>query len=98
MFATRRQWFVVSFLSLALAGCDPTQPIDPRIQSVSAASPQSNINAPSGLSAAPPSQIRIDLAWLDNSTNETGFEIRRSTTGPSGSFTLVETMADARIP
>ncbi len=32
---------------------------------------------PSGLSATSVSQTRIDLAWTDNSTNETGFKIFR---------------------
>jgi fibronectin type III domain protein len=93
MFATRHQWFAVSLLSLALASCDPTQPIAPRIQDVSASSPQSTVTAPSSLTAAAASQTRIDLTWQDNSTNETGFEIRRSTTGPDGSFPPVATTA-----
>lgn len=33
---------------------------------------------PSGLSATPVSRGRIDLAWTDNSGNETGFQIERS--------------------
>lgn len=32
-------------------------------------------NAPSGLAANPISSVRIDLTWIDNSTNETGFNI-----------------------
>jgi chitinase len=35
--------------------------------------------APSDLAAAPVSKSRIDLAWIDNSTDETGFKIERST-------------------
>jgi hypothetical protein len=35
--------------------------------------------APSGLTAAPASSSEIDLAWTDNSSNETGFEIDRAT-------------------
>ncbi|MEX2181628.1 MAG: hypothetical protein WD771_06260 [Gemmatimonadaceae bacterium] len=33
--------------------------------------------APSGLSATTVSAFRIDLAWTDGSTNETGFEVQR---------------------
>ena len=91
MFGLRRQWFAVSLLSIALTGCDPTQPTAPRIQDQSAASPQTTVNAPSNLSATAASQTRIELAWKDNSSNETGFEIRRSTTGPDGSFPVIAT-------
>jgi hypothetical protein len=37
--------------------------------------------APSGLSATAAPGPRIDLAWTDNSSNETGFTIERSTDG-----------------
>jgi len=38
-------------------------------------------NAPSGLTATAVSSTQINLSWTDNSTNETGFEIFRSTDG-----------------
>lgn len=37
--------------------------------------------APSTLLATPFSSTRVDLAWVDNSGNETGFQIERSTDG-----------------
>lgn len=37
--------------------------------------------APSGLTATPQSSTRINLAWQDNSTNETGFVLERSVSG-----------------
>src|SRR5262249_60797415 len=37
--------------------------------------------APSGLSAASISPSRIDLAWTDNSSYETGFRVERSADG-----------------
>ena len=43
--------------------------------------------APSGLSATAISRNRIDLAWTDNSSNETGFQIERSREG--GAFSLI---------
>ncbi len=90
MLLTRRQWFAVSLLSVALAGCDPTQLLAPPIQQSSAASPQATVNAPSNLRIVA-SQTRLDLAWQDNSSNETGFEVRRSTDGASGSFPVIAT-------
>jgi len=38
----------------------------------------SNPNAPTGLTATAVSHTQINLAWTDNSTNETGFRIERS--------------------
>jgi hypothetical protein len=46
--------------------------------------------APSGLTATARSTTVIDLAWVDNATNETGFEIQRSTNGTS--FTAIGTV------
>ena len=45
--------------------------------------------APSGLAATAVSRSRIDLAWQDNSANETGFQIERSRSG--GAFSLIAT-------
>jgi hypothetical protein len=39
--------------------------------------------APSNLSATAVSQTQINLSWADNSTNETGFRVERSTNGSS---------------
>jgi len=38
-------------------------------------------NAPTNLNAAPVSMTQINLSWADNSNNETGFAIERSTDG-----------------
>jgi hypothetical protein len=38
-------------------------------------------SAPSGLTATAVSQTRVDLAWNDNSSDETGFKIERSLAG-----------------
>lgn len=45
--------------------------------------------APSALTAKAVSDSRIDLAWTDNSSNEAGFKVERST---GGSFTQVATV------
>ena len=47
---------------------------------------------PSGLSATSISHGQIDLSWTDNSNNETGFEVHRSTTS-SGPYSLIHTTA-----
>jgi titin len=46
------------------------------------------VAAPSGLTAGAVSQTRIDLTWSDNSNNESGFELYRSTSGETGTFEL----------
>lgn len=50
--------------------------------------------APSNFVATPISSTRIDLSWTDNSSDETGFEIQRSTDGSTWSA-LTTTAADA---
>jgi acid phosphatase type 7 len=50
-----------------------------------------SLSAPSGLTAVAVAKTRINLAWTDNSTNETGFKIERSTNGTS--FTQIATVA-----
>lgn len=43
------------------------------------------------LTSTPVSYFQIDLGWADVSTNESGFELGRSTTGPSGTFAILTT-------
>ena len=45
--------------------------------------------APSGLTASAASSTRVNLAWADNSSNETGFQLERATGG--GSFSALGT-------
>ena len=53
-------------------------------------------SAPDNLAATIVQAHRIDLAWTDNSTNETAFEVDRSTASDFGSnLTMVEVAADA---
>src|SRR6266705_3932379 len=47
--------------------------------------------SPASLAATAFSFNQINLTWQDNSSNETGFEVYRSTTGPSGAFALLAT-------
>src|SRR5437667_9480280 len=55
------------------------------------ASAAAQLNAPSNTNAVAVSDSRIDVSWQDNSPNETGFEIHRSTSGPNGASTLIAT-------
>jgi fibronectin type 3 domain-containing protein len=48
--------------------------------------------APSALAANAISSSEIDLSWVDNSNNETGFEIQRGTSS-AGPFTTISTAA-----
>jgi hypothetical protein len=52
--------------------------------------PTASPAAPSNLSATAFARNRIDLAWQDNSTNESGFKILRRITG-AGTFTQIAT-------
>jgi titin len=79
---------VAAALPLYLLSCDRSEPLAPEIRAAAAAGSGSTLNAPSGTSAVAVSESRIDVTWQDNSTNETGFEVHRSTTGPSGAFAL----------
>jgi len=79
MLAARQYSLAGSVVLLSLLACDRRQPLEPSLAAGLAAS--SNLSA----SAVSPSQV--DLAWQDNSPNETGFEVHRSTTGSGGTFT-----------
>lgn len=50
------------------------------------------LSAPSGFTATL-NVDQADLAWTDTNSAETGYEIHRSTTGPSSGFSLVHTTA-----
>ncbi len=50
--------------------------------------------APSGLTLAAASQTQINLTWVDNSLEETGFEVWRSPNGSSGWVKITTTAAN----
>jgi hypothetical protein len=87
MLAVRR--LSVSVLLAALfSACDNPDPLAP---SLSASKGGPTVAAPSNLTASADSYHQIWLAWQDNATNESGFDVYRSTTGPTGSFILFTT-------
>jgi hypothetical protein len=72
----------VPLLLVALTACDAEQAFTPSFMTV---------NPPASLTATAFSYNQINLAWQDNSSNETGFEVYRSSTGPNGTFVLIAT-------
>src|SRR5918911_4401917 len=80
-------------LGAVLAACEAGGPLAPSGDDAPlAAIASSKLGAPSGASAVAASDSRVDVAWLDNSTSETGFQVHRSTTGATGTFALRATM------
>jgi len=86
---TRHFCLVASLLTIiAPLACDRTLPLEPA-PALSAASSGAGgpPAAPSGAVASAFGFSRINVLWTDNSTDELGFEVYRSTTGPAGPFT-----------
>ena len=84
------------------AGCDPGRTLDPggaEDVGISAARVDgSQLPAPVNATAVAISPTGIDVHWEDNSTNESGFEVHRSTSGAAGNFTLfVSVAADVAV-
>ena len=48
---------------------------------------------PTGLAATANGATAIDLTWTDNASNETAYQVERSTTGIGGPFSLLATLA-----
>jgi fibronectin type 3 domain-containing protein len=89
-----RRFFVLAGIAVLQGGCqDP--PLAPDQGQASLGSTATLI-APSNLSAAAVSPRRIRLTWEDKSNNETGFQVYRSTTGPTGTFAWL-TRIDANV-
>ena len=86
---------VVQFRSLLLpaligtlaVACEKRDPLAPSF----AVSKAGALAAPSNLSLTVDSYHQIWFAWQDNATNESGYEVWKSTTGPSGAFSLFTT-------
>jgi titin len=85
---TRRLCLAVSILVAGPLACERSQPLEP-VPALSAASSGGGRApaAPSGTVALAFGYNRIDVSWIDNSTDELGFELFRSTTGLAGPFT-----------
>src|SRR5437879_3149081 len=83
--------FACFSLILSVVACDADRPVAPELRAAAVGGP--TVNAPSSTNALAVSWSQINVSWQDNSSNENGFEVHRSTTGPSGTFTLLATTA-----
>jgi hypothetical protein len=74
------------------AGCGADRPLAPGPSEALLASRGGNaVTTPSNLVSIAASPNQIDIAWQDNSSNETGYEVHRSIAGPSGTFSPMAT-------
>lgn len=78
--------FALACLAMLAAACNADRTTGPGLTSLLAAVAGSD---PSPLSGGPISNVAIAIGWTDNSPNEGGFEVHRSTTGAGGSFTRI---------
>jgi hypothetical protein len=87
----RRTYFsIVFFCGFIVASCESDSPVEP---SSSAASFSRMVDASSAVTASAVSPYEIDLAWQRASSQVTGFQVFRSTTGPTGNYSLLTTTA-----
>src|SRR2546425_8239731 len=87
MLALRQYSLAGSLGLLFLLACDRSHPVAPAaVEAASTGVAGPTVKVPSNTNAIAVSQSRIDVSWQDNSTNETGFEVHRSTGGPGATF------------
>jgi hypothetical protein len=89
----------VSAAAALLLGCDGRGSLEPLAMpgmslAVVSAPP---VEAPSNPSAVVVTNTRIDVGWQDRSGNETGFEVHRSMTGASGTFSLLASVGAGAV-
>lgn len=81
--------FAISCWVTGLLGCDGRAPVAPDDESLVTMIAVDRIGSSSQIAATAVAPTAIQLDWEDNSTNETGFEIHRSTSGSTGTFALI---------
>jgi hypothetical protein len=91
-------FLIASASAVLLSSCDGGNPLELRTVPNSV---HATVKVGTGTTAASNAQAvasstEIDVTWQDNATDETRFEIHRSTTGATGTFTLLGT-ADANV-
>lgn len=90
-------FLIGSAMALLLSSCDGNSLLEPRAvrSSIQAVKVGTGTAAASNTQALA-SSTSIEVTWQDDATDETRFEIHRSTTGPTGTFTLLGT-ANANV-
>lgn len=83
---------LATVLPLCFVACDQDEPLAPDLRAASGNGSGPAVSAPSNAGAVAAAYTLINVAWKDNSSNESGFELHRSTTGPSGPFSLVASL------
>src|SRR6266536_1258920 len=87
-------FFATPAFVVLLLSCNSDAPLEPAAVTdlrLAAAASGTQLPAPTSATAVPSSESQIDITWQDGSSNETKFEVHRSTTGESGVFTLLAT-------
>src|SRR2546425_10928594 len=92
MLGVRQYALAGSLVLLSLLACDRDPPLAPSTDASFTANTR-----PSGAGAAPVSGSQINVSWTDNTPNETGFEVHRSTTGPDGTYEALSPPTAANV-
>jgi hypothetical protein len=88
-----QRYFVLMATAALLSSCDDSSTqslvdVDGSLASIAAGT---QLAAASNVVAEATTDSRVDVRWTDNSDNETGFEVLRSQTGPTGAFAVIAT-------
>jgi fibronectin type 3 domain-containing protein len=75
---------------MIVAACDSDSPVQPRSPDLALFS---RVDPSSGVAASAVSPSEIDLTWQQSSTQVTGFQVFRSTTGATGAYSLLASTA-----
>jgi hypothetical protein len=83
----RLNLLIVLCTGLTVAACDSDSPVQP--DSPAPGSALFSRDVGSGLAASAISSSEIDLTWQQQGSQVTGFQLFRSSTGPTGSYSLI---------
>ena len=88
----RSRFVLAVACALVLGSCENRPPVAPSVDETTLGlTALSVLSGSYNLSATATAPTAISLSWEDNSSHEEGFEIYRSTTGPTGQFALYAT-------
>jgi hypothetical protein len=84
-----RSRFVLAVVGALVSGsCENRPPLAPSADTTLDVTAFSVLSGSYNLTATATAPTAIALSWVDNSSHEEGFEVHRSTTGPTGAFAL----------